>query len=126
APRRASLIEVLRSERDPVVAAALMESAARLADAETLAEVEAIVLARAGADPVAEGVASALEVLSRRAGQQGRLGDASNAWLAAHARDTSASPESRRLAAQALVTSKALDASLAVDLSEADDWQLQR
>jgi hypothetical protein len=72
APRRAALVAALAREKNPAAAAALMESAARLADAASVAEVEAAIVARAPEAALADGAASALEILSRRAGRDGR------------------------------------------------------
>ena len=126
APRRAALLSALASERDDVVAAAIMESAARLADAASVAEVESAALARAAAHPRATGVASALEILSRRAGRDGRLGEPSIAWLKSAVVAPATSAEARREAFLALSVSRAVDEALATKLFASPDWQMRR
>ena len=126
APRRAALISVLAGEKDDAVAEALMESAARLADAASIAEVEAAVIARAESRPRASGAASALEILSRRAGRDGRLGEPSIAWLKAAAVAAAMPLPARREAALALAASRGLDDALAAQLLAGDDWQVRR
>ena len=126
APRRAALVAALATEKDDAVAAALMESAARLADTASAAEVESAVVARAGARPRAPGVASALEMLSRRAGRNGRLGEPAVAWLKTAAAAPETTPEARREAVLALSASRAIDAPLAAALFASADWQVRR
>ena len=126
APRRAALVAALAAEKDDAVGAALMESAARLADAASVAEVEPAVLARAIARPRATGVASALEILSRRAGRGGRLGEPALAWLKTAATASDSTPEARREAVLALSASRAIDESLAAALFASADWQVRR
>ena len=122
---RTALLTSLATEKEDVVAAALMESTARLADESSAAGVEEAILARAG-EPGAGGITSALEVLSRRAGDQARLGERARDWLRDAAVEESASPESRRAAVLALTASRAIDATLASELFASDDWQLRR
>ncbi|MDQ3170568.1 MAG: peptidylprolyl isomerase [Acidobacteriota bacterium] len=126
APRRTALLAALAAEKEEAVAAALMESAARLADVSSIAEVEAAVIARAGARPRATGVTSALEILSRRAGRDGRLGEPSIAWLKTAVVATTASAEARREALAALLASNAVDDALAATLLANGDWQVRR
>lgn len=126
APQRRALLTALARERNVPAAAALMESAARLADTASIAEVESAILARATAASLAGGAASALEVLSRRAGRDGRLGDASIAWLRAAALAPATSPPARREAVLALTASRAIDAATAAVLLESRDWQIRR
>lgn len=124
APGRAALLAALAREKSPVVTAALTESAARLADAGSIAEVEAAILARLPAP--GSGAASALEILSRRAGPGGRLGDAAAAWLREAALAPSTPAAARREAVLALSASRAIDATLARELFALPDWQTRR
>ena len=126
ADARGKLITQLGAEDDDVVAAALMESAARLADAASVTTIEAAVLgqARFGARNMAK--ASALEILARRAGKPGVISPAAIEWLRAAAVDEAMPATARREAAQALVTQRALDAAFAERLFGAEDWQVRR
>lgn len=126
APRRAVLIAALARERNAAAAAAMMESAARLADPGSIAEVESAVLARAGEPALARGAASALEVVSRRAGTNGRLGDASIAWLRDAALAPATAAAARREAVLALTASRAIDLATAEALFLHSDWQVRR
>ncbi len=126
APRRATLLAQLRQEAHDAAAAAMLESAARLADAASIAEVEAAGLAHAASGPRAGALASALEILARRAGKPGVLSPRAVSWLRAAATAQALSPVDRRTAAQALLTSRALDAAFATTLFKSDDFQMRR
>ncbi|MEX2272327.1 MAG: peptidylprolyl isomerase [Vicinamibacterales bacterium] len=125
ASRRARLLAVLALEDEDVVAGALMESAARLADTASVGEVETAVLAQLrSAYP--DAIASALEILARRAGKPGLLSASAFDWLRAAVLDPSLGPDARRAALQALVTQRAADAAFATRAFSTDDWQLRR
>ena len=126
APRRASLLARLAKEQDDEVAAALMESAARLTDPASLAEVEAAVVAQGTVAARRAGVSSALEILSRRAGKPGVLTAAALDWLRAAAADASLPAPAQRAAAQALATQRAIDAPFAARAYDSPDWQVRR
>lgn len=126
APARAALIAHLAREKDDAVASAVLESAARLADAGTAAEVEAAVLAQASTAARASGAAYALEVLSRRAGKPGVMSPAAIEWLRSAVFAPAVSPAAQRAAMQALATARAIDEPFQARASESPDFQIRR
>jgi len=126
APKRALLITRLSREEDDEAAAAMLESTARLADAASIAEVERVTRAQQGIAARRGSMASAFEILSRRAGKPGVLERPSLEWLRAAVMDAALSLPARRAALQALVTQRAVDAAFASRAFDADDWQIRR
>jgi len=126
APRRTALLARLAHEEDDAAAGAMLESAARLADAASVAEVEAAVLGQFDLAARRPAIASALEILARRAGKPGVLSARAIEWLRGAALDSSMPPTARREALQALVTARAADAAFASRVFESDDWQVRR
>ncbi|HUF25092.1 MAG TPA: peptidylprolyl isomerase [Vicinamibacterales bacterium] len=125
-PRRAALLARLAHEEDDQTAGAMLESAARLADPSSIAEVEAAVLAQTGLTARRAAMASALEILARRAGKPGVLSARAADWLRAEVVDSRLPPAARREALLALVTARSVDAGLAAQVFEDADWQLRR
>jgi cyclophilin family peptidyl-prolyl cis-trans isomerase len=73
-----------------------------------------------------DAVASAFEILARRAGKPGVLSAASLDWLRAAVFAPSLSWPARRAALQALGTSGAVDAAFAARAFGTEDWQVRR
>ena len=126
APRRAALIARLAHEEDDQTAGALLESAARLADPASIAEVEAAVLTQTGLTARRGAMASALEILARRAGKPGVLSARATDWLRAAVVDSRLPSVARREAMLALLTARSADAAFAAQVFEDADWQLRR
>lgn len=126
APRRAALLSRLSSEQHDAAAAAMLESVARLTDAASVPEAEAAVLAQAARGTRGDAVASALEILARRAGKPGVLSDRALEWLRAAVGAPGLSPAARRAALQALATARAVDVTFAARAFASDDWQIRR
>jgi cyclophilin family peptidyl-prolyl cis-trans isomerase len=126
APRRAALLARLAHEEHDQTAGALLESAARLAGPATVAEVEIAVLRQFDLSARREAMASALEILARRAGKPGVLSAPALDWLRLAVFDETLSWPSRRASLQALMTARAIDAAFASRAFESDDWQVRR